>query len=515
MDRRTQHTLSSESSRLFGPRTHRQPRGEEFPDLAPGLVMSTFHSRPVWGGMAWRQAFPGRADQSAPARRLVGRLLADTGQGEDAEWVTAELVANALRHSRSGQERGFFVVEVLRGADVARIVVYDLGGGSVPDFSRTPGSVPVLAEHGRGLAGVAELAVRVGVAGDAVTGHAAWAELALSGETVAAVGACDAAGVVGRGQGPDRSPEPMPMFSGEIATGAGRVDAGVGVSPVGCEGHSGVLGAGLVAGVPVSTSRPGSHDGEGAGGEGAVALAPALLGEGMVRRGTDRGSAFGQESWARQALAGLRRDWPDWAFLVVRYRWLAMRGPQVVIGAAGPVELRQALPPMALTCLPARSGSAMSVLGECRGAEPGRPSVSTAPGLPGAESYEGRARPGTSPSRASASRVGVGAVGVGVGAGLSGALRVGASPPGVVAAERSGTGTWAVAAAVADPVRVAWWPHGWPVWPWRGSGGGSRSGARARDGDRRAGAGGLHGGGGSRHRRVRSKPTTVAAVGAA
>ena len=155
---------------------------EEFPDLAPGLVMSTLRSTRLWGGMAWRRAFPGRGDQSALARRMVGQLLADTARVDDAMWVTAELVSNALRHSCSGRERGFLVVEVLRGADSVRIVVYDLGGGPIPDFSRTPGTLPEAAEEGRGLAGVAESAVRTGVAGDAVTGHAVWAELALAGE---------------------------------------------------------------------------------------------------------------------------------------------------------------------------------------------------------------------------------------------------------------------------------------------------------------------------------------------
>ncbi|WP_431932770.1 ATP-binding protein [Nonomuraea jabiensis] len=186
MDNRTHHTLSSKPTRAIAARAHQPSRGEEFPELAPGLVMSTFRSRQLWRGMAWRRAFAGREDQSAPARRMVGQLLADTGRAEDAQWVTAELVSNALRHTRSGQARGFFVVEVLRGADVAQIVVYDLGGGPAPDFSRTPGSPPELAEHGRGLAGVAELAVRVGAAGDAITGHAIWAELAFTSGTARA-----------------------------------------------------------------------------------------------------------------------------------------------------------------------------------------------------------------------------------------------------------------------------------------------------------------------------------------
>lgn len=79
MSHREQRT-SVEPSCPLGLRTPGQPLGEEFPDLAPGLVMSTFRSPQVWGGMAWRRAFPGREDQSAPARRMVGWLLADTGR---------------------------------------------------------------------------------------------------------------------------------------------------------------------------------------------------------------------------------------------------------------------------------------------------------------------------------------------------------------------------------------------------------------------------------------------------
>ncbi|GAA1771999.1 ATP-binding protein [Nonomuraea bangladeshensis] len=192
MDKRIQHTISREMDSSLASQTgQQQPLGEVFPDLAPGLVMSTFRASQLWGGMAWRRAFPGQADQAAPARRMVGQLLADSGRTDDARWVAAELVSNALRHTRSGQARGFFVVEVLRGAAVARVVVYDLGGGSVPDFSRTSDSASDTAEHGRGLLGVAELAIRVGVAGDAVTGHAVWADLALISESACAARRAD------------------------------------------------------------------------------------------------------------------------------------------------------------------------------------------------------------------------------------------------------------------------------------------------------------------------------------
>lgn len=229
MDTRTQYTTSPDSSRSFFPRTG-QPPVEEFPDLAPGLVMSTRSPR-VWSGTAWRRAFPGRGDQSAVARRMVGQLLTDSGRVDDARWVTAELVSNALRHSRSGRERGFFVVEVLLGADVARIVVYDLGGGSSPDFSRTSGSVPEVAEHGRGLAGVAELAVRVGVAGDAVTGHAVWAELALAEEAAGLASDGTTAGITAEHDVDE--PEPGGVLELLLADrpGAGRREEGARLDP--------------------------------------------------------------------------------------------------------------------------------------------------------------------------------------------------------------------------------------------------------------------------------------------
>ncbi|MEV4800771.1 ATP-binding protein [Nonomuraea sp. NPDC049421] len=195
MDNRDQHAISAQMNCDYASRpSHQQPRVAEFPDLVPGLVMSTFRASDLWSGMAWRQAFAGRADQSAPARRMVEQLLADTGRADDARWVTAELVSNALRHTRSGQAQGFFVVDVLRGTDMARIAVYDLGGGCFPDFARRPDSVPETAEQGRGLLGVAELADRVGAAGDAITGHVVWADLAYTPETVRASRSGDAVG---------------------------------------------------------------------------------------------------------------------------------------------------------------------------------------------------------------------------------------------------------------------------------------------------------------------------------
>ncbi|MGW0805573.1 ATP-binding protein [Nonomuraea sp. NPDC002799] len=504
MDHRTHH-ISGEPSRLLSPRAYPESLVEEFPDLAPGLVISTFRSRPLWGGMAWRRAFPGRADQSAPARRMVGRLLADTGRMEDARWVAAELVSNALRHSRSGQARGFFVVEVLRGADVVRIVVYDLGGGLVPDFSRTPGSSPELAEHGRGLAGVAELAVRVGAAGDAVTGHAVWAELALTGTTARVARRADGAPVVSEVEAFDLGAQvPELGYRPELASAA--LTARETLRPVACQNLAPMMREETACDVPgsipdalmASVSRPGSDGGEVVVG---VRLSGPLL-EVVVRQGGDRVSAFGQESWAQQALAWLRREWPDWAFLVVRYQWLALRGKHVVISATGPEELRQALPPIPVKPTPTEPASAESASSASAPIEHGATEI----GLLATDLDGARTRRSVSPPPALGAGAGAACGGDGAGAGLSDTLTAVAPPLGVLAAERSGTGTWAVAAADRHGWRGG--PQGWSWWTW----GKRRDRSRAGESGCPMGRDRPLGREKPRHRRVRLKLTAVAAV---
>lgn len=162
-----------------------EPRQQgRLPDPQPALVMEEVRAGCAEDGLVWRQTFAGRGDQAAPARHLVRLLLQDTVRAEDAEWVAAELTSNALQHTRSGARGGFFVVEVARTALAARVAVYDLGGGAVPDFNQAIAAErrvkPDQRENGRGLPGVARLADLVGVAGDPVCGHAVWAELRLA-----------------------------------------------------------------------------------------------------------------------------------------------------------------------------------------------------------------------------------------------------------------------------------------------------------------------------------------------
>jgi hypothetical protein len=64
---------------------------------------------------------------AAVARKFAAFLLADAGCGDDAEFIAAELVSNALLYTRSGMPQGWFGVQVVLGK-VACIAVRDLGG---------------------------------------------------------------------------------------------------------------------------------------------------------------------------------------------------------------------------------------------------------------------------------------------------------------------------------------------------------------------------------------------------
>ncbi|GAA1772697.1 hypothetical protein GCM10009734_97020 [Nonomuraea bangladeshensis] len=162
-------------------------------------------------------------------------------------------------------------------------------------------------------------------------------------------------------------------------------------------------------------------------------------------------SEFGQEPWAQQALAVLRRARPDWAFLVVRYRWLAMRGKHVMISAPSPGELEQTLSSISPKIVTLKSDSAVTGVSR-RGTLESSRVLPISAELPTTE----RRTKLTVPPPLGADAAG--AAGGDAGPGLSGTLTPVGPPSGVLAAERSGTDTWAIAAA--GPVRVRR-PHGW------------------------------------------------------
>jgi serine/threonine-protein kinase RsbW len=135
----------------------------------------------LWGPepMRWRRVFSGRADQVRPARVFASTLFAGTGREEDVAVVVAELATNAVRHSRSGAQRGWFGLEVTL-ADVAYVAVTDQGGGRVPSVHAKA------AEHGlevsgRGLLMVSKLALATGIHGSPQVGYTVWADIDLRG----------------------------------------------------------------------------------------------------------------------------------------------------------------------------------------------------------------------------------------------------------------------------------------------------------------------------------------------
>jgi anti-sigma regulatory factor (Ser/Thr protein kinase) len=112
------------------------------PDALPGFPVSA------------RRLFPGAAINVRAVRDFVSAAFAGHAACEDAVLVAAELAANSIVHSASGQEGGMFMVHLAElDADHVAIVVTDQGGSGVPrERHAGPG-----AESGRGLTVVRSL----------------------------------------------------------------------------------------------------------------------------------------------------------------------------------------------------------------------------------------------------------------------------------------------------------------------------------------------------------------------
>ena len=121
-------------------------------------------------GARWRRVFPGDQPQLAVLRRWLNSLLPDCDARGDVVCVATELGTNAVLHTATGRG-GWFAVEITWYGSVVRVAVADCGG---------PGEPHVLdyadGEHGRGLALVRGLAVRLGFLGDH-HGRLAWADI--------------------------------------------------------------------------------------------------------------------------------------------------------------------------------------------------------------------------------------------------------------------------------------------------------------------------------------------------
>jgi serine/threonine-protein kinase RsbW len=107
------------------------------------------------------RVFPGQADQAAEARRWIRALACATDPlaTDDALLVLTELFANAIQHTRSGDQGGTVTVAVT--ADGV-IHVHDLGTSAQPACAYLTAAAPadprLLQEvNGRGLLIVAAL----------------------------------------------------------------------------------------------------------------------------------------------------------------------------------------------------------------------------------------------------------------------------------------------------------------------------------------------------------------------
>ncbi|GAA4790541.1 ATP-binding protein [Streptomyces ziwulingensis] len=124
----------------------------------------------------WARLFPGQAWQVAEARHFVAALLEgeEASMVEDAVLVVGELAANAVRHTRSGWYRGWFLVVVEFADDLLRIQVTDQGGDDEPMVC---GMVGLAEEGGRGLRLVNACAKGWGVKDRPDGARCVWADL--------------------------------------------------------------------------------------------------------------------------------------------------------------------------------------------------------------------------------------------------------------------------------------------------------------------------------------------------
>lgn len=145
-----------------------------------------YASREEWlrvpGSMRWRRTFDGTRDQVTEARNFVYGLFAGTSRADDAAQITAELCNNAVLHTRSGEQGGWFGVDVILD-DLAYLAVTDQGGNGRPVLQSRPFDADEPEEGGYGILVVEELALTIGVHGSPELGHTLWADLDLTCKT--------------------------------------------------------------------------------------------------------------------------------------------------------------------------------------------------------------------------------------------------------------------------------------------------------------------------------------------
>lgn len=110
------------------------------------MLLAPFQPAASTRTLYWRRTFPGHPEQAHAVREFVASLLPDRPDLDELLLAVTELVANALRHTKSGQD-GSFTVDILHSADYAAVSVTDEGGPREP----VARDADVGAESGRGL----------------------------------------------------------------------------------------------------------------------------------------------------------------------------------------------------------------------------------------------------------------------------------------------------------------------------------------------------------------------------
>jgi anti-sigma regulatory factor (Ser/Thr protein kinase) len=131
---------------------------------------------PSW---RWRRVFPGHQQELSQLRRWLSSLLPECPARDDVLSVATELGSNALEHTASGRDGGWFAVEVTWHQATVQVAVADCGGPVEPKVISDPGG-----ERGRGLLLVQGLSQRTGWTGD-VRGRLVWAQIAWADQGVA------------------------------------------------------------------------------------------------------------------------------------------------------------------------------------------------------------------------------------------------------------------------------------------------------------------------------------------
>jgi anti-sigma regulatory factor (Ser/Thr protein kinase) len=140
--------------------------------------------------MRWCKVFPGQEDQIPEVATFVAQLLGSHPDRDPIASCAAELAANAIRHTASGQD-GFFATEVTWTGQTVRVAVSDDGADTAPftgpltgpatgPFTAPAATRPASqAEHGLGT--LARMSSRWGTEGD-YRGRVVWAQFLASTE---------------------------------------------------------------------------------------------------------------------------------------------------------------------------------------------------------------------------------------------------------------------------------------------------------------------------------------------